>query len=467
MTSDSSLFAKRIRHLSLALMISGALNVGVLSFLLYWMIKESPPTPYCELQPANHEQQQIPLADQRGWVEALTELSQLSFSDLVQRLSHEQLIENGYAERDLALACLVAFHHFDIERALPKNVHPQQRRFLDWKPQGGDSTTRLVIYPGLPQEQFHILIEFAKNERWPLTAKGLFALLKEQKQNLDQYLVETFTLTPEFWTVDLLFNHSGRAINKSSLLAVLLEGNWDLLKQFMNQQRQLHDSSDARRQKFLLDYLKAGSSSAATLLLQMEWDFIVKKLDDQQVIAILQLMPLEITESLQFAKQMLASPRSAHVWKKAAYWLYKHSHEEMPREWSYEAVLARFCPEIHKIDLISKSKQPSSIAPLSLSCSKLAASSPVKPPAVVNQTKAIVPKISNSKPLKKVETVKKQHEYLVQQGDTLWKIARIFEVKVEELKLCNGLKNDTLKPGTILKIPDAKKSINRPSFNKL
>lgn len=449
MTSDSSLFIKRIRHLSFALILSGALNIGVLSLLLYWMLRERPPTPYCELKPASSEQQQISLADQRGSIEVLTQLSQLSFSQLVYRLSSAQLIENGYAERDLALACLVAFHHFDIQRALPKNAQPQQKRLLVWKPKEKESTITLSMYPDLSDEQFEMIVRFAKNELWPLTAEGLFLSLKEQKQQkyLDEQLVETFLLSPEYWTVDLLFNRGKQQTSKQELITLLLEGNWTLLKQFMDQQRQLHDSSDARRQKFLLDYLKAGSSAAAGLLLKSEWDLAVKKLDDQQVIAILQLMPVAIPESMQFAKQMLASPRSTSVWQQASQWLYHQTGEPMPKDWNYEVALARFLPDVPKVDLISQAIQPKPSKP----------KVPLSQPSKVKVTPLPIKPVVTKNTLKKTEGIHKVREYLVQPGDNLWKIAKIFEVKVEELKAYNVLKSDALKPGMILIIPESKK----------
>lgn len=467
MTPDSSLFIKKIRHLSLALIVSGALNIGVLSFLLYWVLRERPPTPYCELKPASSEQQQIPLADQRGCTEVLLHLSQLSFPQLVHRLSNGQMIESGYAERDLALACLMAFHHFDIQRALPKNAQPQQKRLLAWKPKGQEAATTLIVYPDLTQQQFDALIQFAKTERWPLTAEGLFLLLKDQKQtNIpDKHLVETFVLTPEFWTVELLFNRSGQRAGKQEILTILLEGSWIILKQFVDQQRQLQDSSDARRQKFLLDYLKAGSAGAASLLLKTEWEFAVKKLDDQQVLAILQFMPAALPEGLDFAKEMLTSPRSTNVWKQASQWLYTQAGEPMPKQWTHHAALMRFVPEKASIELVSKppAAPRAIVPPLPLAHSKSARATPIKPedsskpmpmiaqapqkqePTVVNKTEAA----------KKVEpaATAKTLVYVVQEGDSLWKIAQRFGVKVDEIKKLNEMKSDVLKKGSILKIP--------------
>lgn len=470
MTPDPSLFVKKIRHLSLALIVSGALNIGVLSLLLYWVLRERPPTPYCELKPASSEQQQIPLADQRGCAEVLAQLSQLSFSQLVSSLSHAQLIENGYAKRDLALACLMAFHHFDLQRALPKNAQPQQKRLLAWRPKGQEATIMLVVYPDLTQQQFDALIQFAKTERWPLTAEGLFLALKEQQKGnnaFDDHLIETFVLTPEFWTVELLFNRLGQRANKQEILTVLLEGNWVILKQFVDQQRQVHDSSDARRQKFLLDYVKAGAPSAATLLLKTEWEFAVKKLDDQQVISILQLLPEDLPEAMAFAKEMLSSPRSTNVWRQASEWLYVQLGEEMPKNWTHQAALMRFMPEKASIELISKPPlAPAPIAPQlpTLAHAKAVGTAPIKShPA--KKTLPIIGQVNQkqttSKSLKKLTEAKKVEPavsanpivYVVQDGDSLWKISQRFGVKVDEIKKLNNLKSDTLKKGTSLKIP--------------
>ena len=469
MSPDSSLFIKRIHRLSQALIISGALNIGVLSMLLYWMLRERPPTPYCELKPASFEQQQIPLADQRGCPEVLTQLSQLSVSQLINRLSHTRQIENGYAERDLALACLMAFHHFDIQRALPKNAQPQQKRLLAWKPKGEDSSATLIVYPDLTQQQFDSLIKFAKNERWPFTAQGLFSLLQVQKEknDLNETLIETFVLTPEFWTVELLFNRSGQHANKQEILTLLLEGNWIILKQFVDQQRQVHDSSDARRQKFLLDYLKEGSQSAAILLLKIEWDFSVKKLNDQQAIAILQLMPTHQTESMQFAKEMLLSPRSTKVWQQASQWLYTCSGEPMPKKWNHQEALARFVSEKPINALISKPIGITPIAsPLPMVHPKVMVPEPIKsaPPPQIAPIATKQPSI-NRKILP--PSPAKLCVYVIQERDSLWKIARRFGVKVEELKVLNEMKSDLLKPGTTLKIPDADKNKKQQDRQRL
>jgi hypothetical protein len=428
---------RRVRQLSHALMISGVINIGVLALLIYWMMHERPPTPYCELKPATYEQQQIPLADLRNATELLNQLSQLPFTELAGRLQNRQVVENGYAERDLALACLVAFHHFDMVRALPKSLQPKQKRLFAWKPDAQNLPFTLAIYPALTDKQFSLLYQFATTERWPLTAEGLYALLQTQKSSgsFDSSLVETFFLTPEFWTVERLLNRADRTVKSEEMLDLLLEGSWPLLKQFVTEQRKLHDQSSARRLKFLLDYLKAGSPAAARLLVKTEWDFAIMKLEDHQVIALLKQLPIDCVEGVRFAKELLASPRSSDVWQQAAIWLYSNAGEEIPKKWEEPAVLQRFAVS-KKLPVVVKPKPVPAAVP---------AERPKEKPssAAVRPTPAPQPQPQPSRP----------QTYIVQKGDSLWKISKKFNVKIDRLKAENKLESDTLTPGKVLKIP--------------
>lgn len=414
MTSDASHFAKKNRHLSQALMLSGTFNIIVLMLVLYWVLRERPPTPYCELKPASYEQQQAPLVDVREGHDLLRQFSQLSFEQLTEHLSRPQLIENGYTERDLALACLVAWHHFDLYRALPKEVQPRQKRLLRWTSKEASTALSLTIYREISSEQFDRLIKFAQTERWPFTAQGLFLLLQKPTSSIDPHLVETFMLSNEFCTAEWLFSRFSQPVNKNELLAILLAGDWKMLKQFVDQQRQLHDQSEARRQKFLLDYVKVRSPLAALWLLKMDWEFAIKKLGDEQAIAVLKLLSPEWLEGKRFAREMLLSPRSTAVWQHASQWLYAQVGETVPLPWDYRQTLTRFIPE-----QLSEHEHLVRTAPL----------------------------IASAGPLPQL--------YVVQEGDSLWKIGRKFSVKISILRDYNCLQSDVLRPGSTLKIPSA------------
>lgn len=436
--TDNFLLTSKIRRLSIALTISSVINIGVLALLSYSMIHERPPTPYCELKPANADQLQTPLADYRGSAEVIAQLSKLSFQQLVNRLNHTQLIENGYAERDLALACLASFYHFDVERAAGYQ-DLLQRRVFTWKNNATGENLILTVYPGMTNAQFNSIIQFAKTEQWPLTTEGLFLSLKKQKesQNIDPGLVETFLLTPDFWTVELLFNRFSPTIRKQKIMELLLEGNWNLFKQFVDQQRHLQDVSDARRQKFLLDYIKLGSESAAEILLVTDWDFATKKMDDAQVISLLQALPKKV-DSERYAKEMLTSPRHLSVWQQASLRLYEYAGEAIPTDWNYKTSVTRFVPE-------KANEIPSS--PIEKVVIK---TEPSK--SIPKEIKTVEKKPVIAKPIEKAKSPQ-YRLYIVQEGDSLWKISRRFGVDMEVLKERNQIQSSAIKPGTVLKIP--------------
>lgn len=443
MTTPSS-STDKVRRLTRALMISGGLNVIVLALLLYWMIRERVPLPYCDYKPAKHEEQQSPLADQRTSSQVILAFKDLSFDQLVGRLQQTQQIENGFTQRDLALAALVSFHHFDLQRALAGLSQPtQQRGFISTLPKEGKAV-KWVAYPGLTNEQFAAIVHFAQTERWPLTSRGLFSLLQKEDNNL----ADAFFLTREFLAVEMLFHRAQAAISKQELLSVIREGGWKLLSEFVQQQRTAHDLSEARRQRFLLDYVKQGSSMAAYLLLKSDGDFAAKKLDDADAVAVLNLLPKKTAESEKFALELLTSPRSNAVWKRSAARLYEYAGEEVP-VWNHQESLKHFAP--HRLvaqQLNSAIKQVQSQPSMSAVPPKKASPVPSALPKKITPIPSVQPKKSVPPPPPAKEQV-----YVIQEGDSLWKISRKFKVPVETIKAKNQMKSDKLKPGATLRIP--------------
>ncbi len=440
MNAYSPLSPQNWRRLLIALIVSGSLNVGVLGLWVYWITHELPPKPYCELQPATKEQQSLSLADQRGCAEVITQLQKLPFYRLIDSLNRTQVIENGFTERDLTLSCIVAFHDFDLKRALINETFPLEKRHFDWKHLPTGKQVTLTVYPGLTDRHFQAIQQFAQTERWPLTSERIYALLHKQWKdaNLDPSLTEAFMLTPEFWTANLLFQRTEYPVRKQQLLEILLEGNWSLLQKSVEQQKQLNDVSDARRQKFLLDYIKVGSESAALLMLLTDKEFATKKLEDSQVITLLQMLNKKTLESESYAKEMLVSPRSTGVWQQASLRLYEYAGESIPTNWNYETTLARFIPGYVTVNAESKEKKIPQVAKQS-----------------INPTQNIIKTPPPKKVPSDIATKNSQivRHYIIQDGDSLWKISRRFGVDMEVLKHYNQLQSSSIKPGTILKIP--------------
>ncbi len=416
MTQDNP-YLRRIRRLTQALIASGALNILLATLFVYWAVRERPPTPYFELKPADVREQQTPLAIDKSNSEVLRSFKTLPFEQLIAKLSSLQLVESGYTQRDLALAALIAFHYFDFSRALLGQEQPQQQRLimLGFKPDG--KPVEVTVYPGLTEAQWQAITQFAHRERWPLTAKGLFLKVRKQKQYPDTSLLDAFFLTPEFLSVETLFNRAEVPVDKNELLAVIRQGNWPMLASFFEQQKQAQDLSPARRQRFLLEYIERGSKAAVYLMLKTDGAYAVRKLDDTHIIALLAQMTEKTPIAERFALAVLTTPRSDAVWNSASERLYQYAGEPLPEKFQHHAALKRFLP-------------------------KLAANKTVQVP--VSPTKAPQPPSPKSQ---------KEIAYVVQEGDSLWKISRRHKVEIDKIKAYNKLETDFLKPGTTLKIP--------------
>jgi len=441
-----------IRRLSVALMISGALNIFLMSLFFYLLFKERPPTPYCELKPANRQEEQSPLAIDHSNSDVIRLFRQMPLEWLVGRLNNTHLVENGYTQRDLALASLVAFHQFDLERALTGLPQPDQKRtFIYGKFKNGKPAT-LTVYPGLSEKQYEGIATFASKERWPLTSKGLYAALcKQPKDSRDVSLMEAFLMTPDFLAVEMLFSRSETPVKKKELLEVLLQGDWTMLAAFVEQQKILHDLSAARRQRFLLDYIQRQSKAAAYLMLKTDPEVASKKLDDNHVMLLLQLLDEKSPDAERFAGSLLTSPRTDIVWKLAACRLYEYAGESAPERFHHHAALSRFVPQHTIIPPVEPQVRMAAAAP-SASVVAIPSREKVTPPLPSSKISSPpVEKPSRQSDLKR--SLKKERVYLVQEGDYLWKLSRRFNVDVDVLKSHNHLDTDFLRPGMSLRIP--------------
>lgn len=403
------------RKLTGWLFISGVLNILFVSFCFYWMTRERPPIPYFELKPANSNEQQTPFAIDHSNAEIIRYFKTLSQEQLIAKLSNAELVDNGYTIRDLSLASLVTFHHFDIFRALLDVSQPSQVRVIAYGCKKDGKPAKVTVYPGLSEKQYEGIMRFAARERWPMTSKGLFLSLKNPKTKQVTSLADAFYLTPEFLSAEMLFSRLDTSVSKQEILNVLLSGPFGLLSQFTEQQRQSQDLTAARRQHFLLEYVKKQSKEAAYLFLKTDGPQIVRKLDDANIQMILVLLTEKTVDAGKFALALLTSPRGDAVWQMAAKRLYEYAEEDLPENFEHQLALLRFLPA----NMSVKKQEP--------------------------QQEEIEVKETTSK--------KNNTLYIIQEGDSLWKISRRFDVDIDLLKQHNHLSSDFLKPGGSLKIP--------------
>lgn len=403
---------RKFRVMTLSLIFSGALNIGLIAAFVAALMQERENAFSVKFPQAKEK------IEEATNLSLLNKYSHLSFRELSALLTNTDLVEEGFSKRDLALSALVSFHDFNLEKAI--GAAPAQSRTVQFD----DRTVQLL--PNLGDDQFQAIIHYAYLEQWPLTSHGLFKVLIKSAKPRDASLVQAFILTPEFDALQTLFQKTESGVSSEKMIDLICEGNWELLDGFVREQSQMLDISVERRRRLLLSFFATQSATAADLLLQTDLVFAVKRLDNQGVVDL--LSRAEKNENLQkFCIALLQSARGDMIYEKSAECLYQMANEEKPQPFDLAKAKERFLPKaaLPKMASIVKEK-----------AAPVAQSNPKKEMTAVRKNR---------------EVVLRTHE--VSAGESLWKIARQYHVKVDDLAAINHLEKDRLKPGMVLKIP--------------
>ena len=408
--SSEKKWLKKIRFLSQTLIISGAINISLFVIFFYFILKDNQQHISFDHKPLKTVEE-----EELNNSKYLSYFSSLSFRELVSYLSNKQRMEEGYTKRDLALGCLVTFHHFYVEKAV--SFYPLQKRSVIFL-KDGSKKCNVTLFPNLSDYHFESIIHYAYTEKWPLTSKGLFSLLHQWKKPRAKSLEEAVYVTPEFHTVNTLFHQGDISLRPQIIIELFSEISWELIDTFVYEQSKVQDLSIERRRNFLLLCLEERSPIAAFLLLQTDFIYAARRLDDASVLTLLELLKEENSEDVeQFCFELLKSSRSDDVWKMSAKKLYEIAGENSPDPYDHEKALNRF---VHSQQLQEKWQKDQSF-PL----------------------RSIIGK--------KEEAKKGVH--LVKEGDNLWKIARIHKVDIDALIKINHLETDCIFPGMEIQLP--------------
>ncbi|MBS0648708.1 MAG: LysM peptidoglycan-binding domain-containing protein [Verrucomicrobia bacterium] len=412
-------WAKKSRFLTQALIFSGALNIGLLTSFVYFVLHEKKESVAFELQPVSQPESKKML-QQLSNAETVAHYATMSYAELVDLLSNQEAVEEGYKKRDLALASLAAFHFINLDKAL--HGFPVQKRLLSFQRKEGPERVDITVYPGLTEDQYQAVLQFIKTEKFPFTAQGLFFEIQQSKMPRDPSLLEAFFLTPEFTALSTLLNRAGVPLPAEYVVDLIAQGDWLLLQQFTQEQKLAQDLSPLRLKNLLCNYIRGRSVLAAKILLEWDREFILKKFEDPDLMAFLDLFPHKTGSLELLLKELITSPRSDAIWKKAAEKLYVFAGATCPDPYDHLATLQTFAPNF---------------VPKTVKIEQL---------AVAKTTSAIEP----SKPAVAVKT---KRTHVIQNGDNLWKIARKYKVSIEALRKANHLDSDKLRPGKELLIP--------------
>lgn len=237
---------KNFRFLLIALLVSGI-------FFFLWIVDWATPQ-------SGHSKNKIPAS----CVKVLQKMELLSFRELVSFLTSREVFEGGISKRELALSSLVAFHDFDVDRALGKSPENRETVFLAKKGQIG-------LFRNLSEEEYSAILRFAYREKWPFNARGLWLRLKEAKR-AEESLIQAFSLTREFYALENLFHGFPAKEKKRFLLSLCLRVDFSLLEE-LSQEDFASWKEEERRKKFLSDALCRNPVELKALLAENERAF--------------------------------------------------------------------------------------------------------------------------------------------------------------------------------------------------
>jgi LysM repeat protein len=399
-------WAKKSRFLTQALIFSGALNIGLLTSFFYFVIREKKEAVAFELQPvAEAQKKTVQLSN----AETLAHFATMSYGELIDLLDNQESVEEGYKKRDLALASLATFHFIDLGKAV--QGFSLQKRTLSFQRKDGPELVEITMYPGLSEDQFQAIRQFIKTEKFPFTAQGLFFELKQATMPRDPSLMAAFYLTPEFTTLATLFSRAGVPLPPEYVIEVAAQGDWKMLEQFTQEQKAAQDLSPPRLKNLLLSYVRCRSLLAAKIMVEWDKEYILKKFEDADLMALIELFPHKTRSFEALLKELIATPRSDAILKKAAEKLYAFAELPCPDPYDHQAALQTFAPHHRR--------------------TAAAAALPKEAPAPVS----------------------KKRTHIVQQGDSLWKIAKKYKVSIDSIRDANHLETDKLRLGKELVIP--------------
>ena len=374
---------RRSKWLIHALIISVTLNIALIATFSYFVMSEKKMT--VSIREGTRDPKKHLKSVPRNNAEVLKTYLSYSFQELLRELGNEGYVEEGQRCCDLAVACLVAFHHFDLERAL--SGFPVEKR--DYAFQCGEYWTALTLFSGLNEDRLRALRQFAAVEMWPLTPEGLFRVMKEKQGTIPADLTQAFCLTSEFYTIERAFGRLPYLISREVLLQLLLDGEWVMVSNLAEEVQNHPEGKIEDLGGFLTLFLEKKSKLAAHLLVGMEQEFVLKRLTDDQLEILMGLLEEKTPEVEAFLKTLVVSLRANHFREKGKELLFELTGETLS-------------------SLVVKEATP-------------------------------------------------QTTYVVEYGDTLWKISRDLGVPVAKIKELNQLESDVLTPGKELLIPEKKK----------
>jgi len=349
--------------------------------------------------------------------ERIATLDALSDRELLAKLDDTTIVSHGYSVQELALA-LLRLRDYQVEDPLRSfGKWPQPLSSLSWSGKDG-SSREVFLFSSISSEEIQAVSDFLSKSQVPFTPCGIVERLVPENREL---FVLALVRTDEWARFIKLFPDFSE--DQCVDIAQELGG-----KGFLSA---IEENGQERSERLLSLFEKYSSKHLAEYLAAECPDCIVARGSDESVLRVLCSLPMQSDGGLRLSIRLLQAPRKSIVWKAA------------------QAFLAR---ALNRADIAKVSKEELFDA--------LKQFIGMKREVVTTQKKEDKPsKPVPSTPLSEISTRAATRQltpyktYVVKKGDTLWSVAKRFNVHVEKLKYLNGLKGTKLSPGITLRIP--------------
>lgn len=291
-------FISKIRVLSHLLIVSVGLNIGLFATFVYNYLKLNKEALY------HLELPEISLKKEHA--DLLQTFFQMNFSDLVFELSNQSPISDGYQFRDLALGILSSYHYLDLEKAL-KGEQLEVREVMFVHTDGGEQFP-LTLYPNVKEYQYDLIKSYVNESKYPFTSEGLFAQLKQKKENSPTDLALSFIHTKEFVAIYSFTSRFFEHLAKEQVVLLLLDGSYQDIERFYYLYLENVEKPKEMMRYFLKTYVGYGSKYAASLWLEIDEDYILHQLTNQEIAQLLKL-----TNNESFLQKVREGVRSSDV----------------------------------------------------------------------------------------------------------------------------------------------------------
>lgn len=396
----------------------------------------------------------------------ITELAQLTSKDddeVIRALDDERLVANGYRVQELALAILRA-RGYQIEDPLrPLGAWPQPMSSFSWTGPDGKSSS-LMLFSGLGAREVQAVKAYVQEVSVPLTAEGI---VRKMASGCDAESMRAALGRTDEWTI---FTRLFSSSSEDELIPLCREMGAEGFTKAVEWGRFHNDPEEVG--PFLISLIaKVQSPRLADWIASHHADKIVVGASDETVLAMYSSLPPQSEAGVRLAMRLLHGQRKLPVWQASQAYLARAASmptlSSMSREQALESLQnlvrsSKPTPVPVTVKEVSVPAKAPSIVQEALSSPEQKSIPVVREPSPIVETK---PKTS-SQPSKPKPTpvgqataraanrqLQPYKTYVVKKGDTLWSIAKKFNVDVEKLKYLNGLRGAALPPGKVLRIP--------------